>query len=121
MLGRSEAMGEENGFRRLDDLQSFPILTEEVDFPTTPRQGVSGTPGTSALADMVGNALRDVLGWRPKANDSKNFVVALNQAFTLSEVEGHTVWTWTPQYSFFSSHGDTRRPGCVREGWSSRP
>src|SRR5215471_17435848 len=90
-------MGEENGFRRhIDDLQSFPILTEEVDFPTTPRQGVSGTPGTSALADMVGNALRDVLGWRPKANDSKNFVVALNQAFTLSEVEGHTVWTWTP-------------------------
>ena len=87
-----------NGFKQhLDDLQSFPILTEEVEVPTTSRPATSGAAGTSALGDIVHNALRDVLGWRPKINDPKSFVVALKQAFTPTEVEGRTAWTWTPR------------------------
>jgi hypothetical protein len=87
-----------NGFKQhLDDLQSFPILTEEVEVPTTSRPATSGTAGTSALGDIVHNALRDVLGWRPKAHDPKSFVIALKQAFTPTEVEGRTTWTWTPR------------------------
>lgn len=87
-----------NGFKQhLDDLQSFPILTEEVEVPTTSRPAPSSVAGTSTLGDIVHNALRDVLGWRPKAHDPKSFVIALKQAFTPSEVEGRTAWTWTPR------------------------
>jgi hypothetical protein len=38
-----------------------------------------------------------VLGWKVKQGDSKGFLGALNQSFTLSDVEGHTVSKWTPR------------------------
>ena len=42
-------------------------------------------------------AIREVLSWRAKSDDPKGFVGALNQAFDLKEVEGHTEFTWTPR------------------------
>src|SRR5262249_38718689 len=42
-------------------------------------------------------ALREVLSWRPRANDPKAFIAALNQSFQLKDFEGHTIFKWTPR------------------------
>jgi Carboxypeptidase regulatory-like domain len=78
------------------DTADFPILTEEVDLagraePAAPAGGI-GTVGRT-----VERALRDVLGWRPKASDPRGFLAALDQAFTYEEVAGHTEYRWTPR------------------------
>jgi hypothetical protein len=46
---------------------------------------------------MADRAIREVLSWRTKSDDPKGFVGALNQAFSLKDVEGHVEWTWTPR------------------------
>jgi hypothetical protein len=83
------------------DLQSYPVLTEEVPagvLPTTTGPATAGpVGGTSQLGLRADSAIREVLSWRTKADDPKGFVAALNQAFDLKEVEGHTEWTWTPR------------------------
>jgi hypothetical protein len=80
------------------DLTAYPILTEEITNPAASRPvAAPAAPGMAPLGQLVEGALRDVLGWRPKASDTKGFTAALNQAFTLQEVEGHTKWTWTPR------------------------
>jgi hypothetical protein len=56
-----------------------------------------GGTGLAPIGKMAENAIRDVLSWRAKANDPKSFVLALNQSFTLNDVEGHTEFTWTPR------------------------
>jgi len=77
----------------LPDPFTYPILTEQVAFPApTP-----AIPGVAPLGLVVEGAIRQVLGWRPKTGDSKGFVAALNQSFSLSEIEGHTEVTWTPR------------------------
>ena len=84
----------------VDDATKYPILTEEVTFPrpsAPPGVAGGGAPGGPALGQSVDVAIRQVLGWRPKAGDVKGFVGALNQAFSLKEVEGHTEVTWTPR------------------------
>ena len=43
------------------------------------------------------DALRDVLGWRPRAQDTSAFTAALTASFQLSEVEGHIVATYSPR------------------------
>jgi hypothetical protein len=89
------------GNDNVSDLQSFPVLTQDfssagLPSATTPAPaGPSG--GTSALALTADKAIREVLSWRTKSEDPKGFVGALNQAFDLKEVEGHTEWTWTPR------------------------
>jgi hypothetical protein len=48
----------------------------------------------------VDRALRDVLGWTPKAGDAKGFVTALTRAFTPVDVPGipgMRTWDWTPR------------------------
>jgi len=84
----------------VSDLQSYPVLTEVVPAGTTstttrPAAGAFG--GTSALGLAADKAIREVLSWRTKATDPKGFMTALNQAFDLKEVEGHTEFTWTPR------------------------
>jgi hypothetical protein len=80
------------------DLTAYPVLTEEVSFPTpAPRACGPGAAGTGSIGQTVESALRDVLGWRPKAGDSKGFTAALTQAFDLKRVEGHTEATWVPR------------------------
>ncbi len=78
------------------DLFPYPLLTEEVSFPspsaTGPRVG-----GAAPLGQIVEGAIRQVLGWRPRAGDTKGFVAALGQSFSLTETEGHTEVTWTPR------------------------
>jgi hypothetical protein len=81
------------------DLTAYPILTEEVSFPMNARPAVGPTSGTSggSLSQLAESAVRDVLNWRPKPNDPAGFSAALAQAFTLTDVEGHTQWKWTPR------------------------
>jgi hypothetical protein len=82
----------------ITDLSRYPILTEEVSFPGTSGQGTSAAPsGGAAIGQVVESALRDVLGWKPRTDDTKGFLGALNQSFELKEVEGHTEWKWTPR------------------------
>jgi hypothetical protein len=79
------------------DLAAYPILTEQVSFPTPAAPLAAPTPGTAPLGQVVDHALREVLGWRPKARDVKGFLTALTQSFDCRDVEGHVVCTWTPR------------------------
>jgi hypothetical protein len=76
------------------DLAAYPVLTEEVSTTGIPGPAPSG-PGTAGAdyGQVVDQAMRDVLGWRP-STDVSGFQAALTGAFQLREVEGHTEWTW---------------------------
>jgi Carboxypeptidase regulatory-like domain len=78
------------------ELNDFPFLTEEVDLGD--RGGAAPTSsGVGAVGQTVERALREVLGWRPRASDPKGFQAALLQAFTVEEVAGHTEVRWNPR------------------------
>lgn len=86
----------------ITDLSAYPILTEEVGYPPSPLAKPSGIPGgggsgTSSISQMVTKAMGDVLGWKVKAGDTKGFLGALSQSFSLTEVEGHIESRWTPR------------------------
>lgn len=97
-----DGSGDSNGTTReaIVDAVAYPVLTEPISYPVAPATAPSAAPpggGTAPLGQIVEGAIRDVLGWRPKANDPTSFTAALNQAFDLKQVEGHTEWTWTPK------------------------
>jgi hypothetical protein len=89
------------GARAVSDLQSYPVLTQDFSPATLPSTTGPATPGTiggtSSLGQAADKAIREVLSWRTKSDDPKGFVGALNQAFDLKDVEGHTEFTWTPR------------------------
>lgn len=91
------AVTADNADNKLEDIQSFPILTKEISFPAPPSPGAPSAAGAAPLGQIVENALREVLGWRPKTSDPKGFLAALTQAFTCTEVAGYTKCTWTPR------------------------
>ncbi len=90
-----------SGGRTEADLQAYPVLTQDfspANLPSATAPAAAGSVGgTSPLGLMADKAIREVLSWRTKSDDPKGFVGALNQAFALKEVEGHTEWTWTPR------------------------
>jgi hypothetical protein len=81
------------------DLQAYPVLTEEIpsDIISRPASAGGGGSGIAPIGKMAENAIRDVLSWRTKTDDPKSFILALNQSFQLSDVEGHTEFKWTPR------------------------
>jgi hypothetical protein len=85
----------------VSDLQSFPVLTQDFSLGSMPSATGPATPGTiggtSPLGMAADKAIREVLSWRTKSDDPKGFVGALNAAFDLKEVEGHTEFKWTPR------------------------
>jgi hypothetical protein len=81
----------------VDNLSAYPVLTQETGGSGGPPVGGNGGSGTRSLGAIVENTLRDVLGWRPKKDDSKGFVAALTQSFVGQEVEGRTEYTYTPR------------------------
>jgi hypothetical protein len=89
--GNNEDIG-----NKIDDVMSYPILTEEVRHPGPYRSTPNVPADTTQYGKVVETALRDILGWRVKNNDPKGFVAALNQSFHLADVEGHTEWRWMP-------------------------
>lgn len=89
--------------RDVEDAISYPILTEEIGYrpspvgiPTGGGSGISGAGG-GGLGQVAAKAVSEVLGWKPSTTDPKGFVGALTQAFTLTDVEGHTESTWNPR------------------------
>jgi hypothetical protein len=78
------------------ELNDFPFLTEEVDLGG---YGGRSQPagGAGAVGQTVERTIRDVLGWRPRASDTKGFLAALQHAFTGKEVAGHTEYTLNPR------------------------
>ncbi len=83
------------------DISAYPILTEEVGYPSSPAATASGmyggTAGTSGIGQMAANAVAAVLGWKPKAGDTKGFLGALTQSFSVTDVEGRIEAKWTPR------------------------
>jgi hypothetical protein len=77
------------------DLSAYPVLTEEVSTtgPPAPASGGGGGAVGADYGQVVDQAMRDVLGWRP-GGDVAGFRSALTGVFQLREVEGHTEWTW---------------------------
>jgi hypothetical protein len=75
----------------------FPFLTQDVE--PEGRASSGGRPGGGAggVGRMVEREIREVLGWRPRAADAKGFQAALQQAFTVREVAGHTEVDWKPR------------------------
>jgi hypothetical protein len=69
---------------------AFPAMVER---PTGRRS--SAVPGD--LGPQVESALRDVLGWRPRAEDPGAFTAALTAAFRLEVVEGHVRSEFVPR------------------------
>jgi hypothetical protein len=92
MLEEETAMANTNGAAPSSN-GVFPELVIELE-PSTTRQGAATL---SPLGQTVSNTLREVLAWRPKSGDAKGFVAALNQAFTITEMDGHTEFAWTPR------------------------
>lgn len=83
------------------DLSAYPVLTEEIGYPPSPvsrpssgPQAPGSTGAGQGLGQTVARAVSDVLGWKANAADPKGFLGALNQAFTLTEIEGHVESTW---------------------------
>src|SRR5581483_8399130 len=83
------------------DISAYPILTEEVGYPSSPAATPSGmyggTAGSSGIGQMAANAVAAVLGWKPKAGDTKGFLGALTQSFSVTDIEGHVETKWTPR------------------------
>ena len=76
---------------------AYPTLTipMRVDEGGSEGSWPSGGSGDeSNMGRSVDGALREVLGWDPRSKDGRGFVGALNAAFDLKEVEGHTEFTW---------------------------
>jgi len=72
--------------------QAFPLLTTEG--------AVRGGAPASGAADQtptVTAVIRDVLGWRPRQQDTKAFTAALDASFELETVEGHIEARYRPR------------------------
>jgi hypothetical protein len=80
----------------VEDAVTYPILTKEVNgYGYGRRNGDSaGASGGGSLTRMAQGAIRDLLGWRFRADDPKGFVAALSKAVDLGTVEGRVEWKW---------------------------
>jgi hypothetical protein len=84
--------------RSVEDAVTYPILTQETSPPSSraPGTGAAGV-GAQSPTRVTQDLLRQIPGWRYRADDTKGFLAALTKAFTLTEVEGHTQWNFVPQ------------------------
>jgi biotin carboxyl carrier protein len=79
----------------------LPVVEVDQAFPLLTTDGTSrSTGGTAPALDQgpaISAAIRDVLGWRPRAQDPKAFKAALTASFELSMFEDHVVARYTPR------------------------
>jgi hypothetical protein len=85
------------------DPTPFPMMTEEIGYAPSPLAGgmtlggAPSAPSQAPLGQIASKAIADVLGWKLKPGDSKGFIGALTQSFTLTDVEGHVNAKWRPR------------------------
>jgi hypothetical protein len=94
--------------RSVEDAVTYPILTQQTSPPPSRGSG-NGAAGGGATSPtrVTQDLMRQILGWRYRADDTKGFLAALTKAFTLTEVEGHTQWNFVPQnYSMQADLGE---------------
>jgi hypothetical protein len=72
--------------------QVFPLLTAD-----SAGQRAAAGVGGGDQGPVVTAVLREVLGWRPRATDTKAFTAALAASFRLTEVEGHVETRYVPR------------------------
>jgi hypothetical protein len=82
----------------LSEVVTEPLLTREIStYSGGGRNGGDSSslaPGSGALTRTARGAIRDLLGWRYRADDPKGFLAALNKAVDLKDIDGHVEWTW---------------------------
>jgi hypothetical protein len=83
----------------VEDAVTYPILTRETSGYGSNGSSASTASGAGggSQGKLAQQTIREVLGWRFRAGDTKGFLAALNKAFVLKEVEGHVEWDWKPQ------------------------
>lgn len=89
----------------VDEALTYPFLTKEVGgYDSSSRSGESGASGHGggSLTRTAQGAIRDLLGWRYRADDPKGFLAALNKAVNLKEVEGHIEFSWNTARPFMT-------------------
>jgi hypothetical protein len=89
----------------VDHIASYPMLTSELSI--TPPQATPS--GAAPMRRTVDAALRDVLGHLPRTQDTRSFMLALEQSFDVQTKEGHTEVVWNPR----SFAGQTELVGGV--------
>ena len=76
-----------------ENKRQLPVVDVDQAFPLLTTDGAATRTASTALAadqaPTVASAIRDVLGWRPRSQDTKAFTAALTAAFELHTVEGH--------------------------------
>lgn len=79
----------------IENIQAFPVLTSQLS-PTNGRSN-SGSNGSGSLSQITEQAFRDILAIRPSHSDPKSILSALQNAFSVTHIDGHTEWSWTPR------------------------
>jgi pyruvate/2-oxoglutarate dehydrogenase complex dihydrolipoamide acyltransferase (E2) component len=79
----------------------LPVVEVDQAFPLLTIEGAArgGAPSTGAAdqTPTVTAVIRDVLGWRPRRQDTKAFTAALDASFELETVEGHIEARYRPR------------------------
>ncbi len=86
--------------RAVEDAVAYPLLTEAVSFPASgagSMTALTAAAGATNLDSRAALAIGDVLGWKVNGSDPRGFVGALTQAFSLTDVQGHTEASWNPR------------------------
>jgi len=81
----------------VEDAVAYPILTRDVTSQPSDRTSVSGPSNGSSLDSIAQSTIRQLLGWRYRADDTTGFLAALTKTIQLKEVEDHIEWTVQPQ------------------------
>jgi hypothetical protein len=79
----------------IENIQAFPVLTSQLS-PSSGRSN-SGSNGSGSLSQITEQAFRDILAIRPSHSDPKSILSALQNAFSVTHIDGHTEWSWTPR------------------------
>jgi hypothetical protein len=80
--------------------QQIPVVDVDQAFPAMVDRSNGSSGGDTAgggVSPQVAQAVRDVLGMRPRTQDPKAFLDALKASFNLRLVEGHTVADYVPR------------------------
>lgn len=77
----------------VEEAVTFPFLTKETGGYAS-RGADSNGASNGSLTRTAQGAIRDLLGWRYRADDAKGFLAALNKAVDLKDVEGHLEPSW---------------------------